>query len=406
MTDASTHASPRFKFDLALLALCQGLLLTHNVAFIAVNGLVGLALAPGAWLATLPVTGYVLGGALATMPVARSMRRLGRKRAFLLGMVVGLAATALCAWAAAERQFALLVVGTFAAGYFNANGALYRFAAVELVPPAWKERAISLVLAGGLLGAVLGPNLATRTRDWLAVPFAGVYLALLGVGLLGMLTMAAIRFPPQPAADGAAGGGGAGRPLAQIAAQPRFVVAVLAASIGYGVMNLLMTATPIAMDQCRHPFSDTALVLEWHVIGMFAPSFFTGSLVKRYGALKVMAAGAALNLVCVAVALAGVELMHFLIALFALGVGWNFLFVGGSTLLTETYRPEEKTRAQGAMDFGVFGTMALSSFASGALVGTQGWTVLNLLALPLLGLVAVGLLWLARQPAPALRSSA
>ncbi len=381
-----------FKTDLGLLALCQGFLLTNNVAFIAINGLVGLALAPSAWLATLPVTGYVLGGALSTGMVARSMRLLGRKRAFQIGLTVGIAATMLCAYAAINKLFWLLVLGTFINGYYNANGALYRFAAVDVVPKEWKERAISFVLAGGLIGAVAGPNIAKWARNVLPVEFSGTYVVLIAVGVLSLITISLVNLPPAAAYTA-----GTGRSLAEIARQPKFIVAVIAASVGYGVMNLLMTATPIAMAQCKHPFSDAALVLEWHVIGMFAPSFVTGSLIKRFGVLRIMMIGAALNFICVAIALSGVELMNFLSALFLLGVGWNFLYIGGSTLLTETYRPEEKTTAQGAMDFCVFGTMALTSFASGALVTSSGWTWLNFLSIPVLLVVTAALAYLSRQ---------
>ena len=383
--------------NLLLLALCQGLFLTNNVTFIAINGLVGLALAPVGWMATLPVTGYVVGGALATGPVARLQARLGRKRSFQIGLLVAMLSAATCAWAVSQQNFWLLVGATLVAGFYSANASLYRFAGPELAAPAFKERAISLVLAGGIIGAFIGPNLASATRTLLAVPFAGAYLVLVGVALLSLLALSCIRFPehrpPQP-------GDARGRPLREIAAQPVFIVAVTAAALGYGVMNLLMAATPIAMQQCQHPFDSAALVLEWHVLGMFVPSFFTGSLIKRFGALPVMAVGVLLNLVCVAVALSGVELMQFLVALFALGVGWNFLYVGGSTLLTQAYRPEEKNRAQGAMDFCVFSTMAVSSFASGALITTQGWTLLNLGSLLPLALVGLALIWLATRPSP------
>jgi MFS family permease len=212
--------------------------------------------------------------------------------------------------------------------------------------------------------------------------------------VLGLAAVSLIRFAPHAAPQR---GTGAGRPLVEIARQPAFLVAVAAAALGYGVMNLLMAATPIAMQQCGHPFASAALVLEWHVLGMFVPSFFTGRLIKRFGALPVMVTGALLNAACIAVALSGVDLMQFLVALFVLGVGWNFLYTGGTTLVTLTYRPEEKNRAQGAMDFCVFSTMAVSSFASGALITTQGWQWLNLGSLVPLTAVALALLWLAWQ---------
>ena len=376
---------------LLLLALCQGLFLTNNVVFIAVNGLVGLSLAPQSWMATLPVTGYVVGGALSAGLVAYSQRLWGRKRSFQLGLVVAALSAALCAYAAITKNFWLLVAATVVAGYYNANAALYRFAGPELAAPSFKEHAMSLVLAGGIVGAFAGPNLANATRSMMDVPFAAAYVALVIVALVALAALSVIRFPvhvaPKPE-------DGSGRPLAEIASQPVFVVAVIAAALGYGVMNLLMAATPIAMQHHGLPFADAALVLEWHVLGMFVPGFFTGHLIKRVGALPVMAAGVLLNFACIAVALSGVELMQFVIALFALGVGWNFLYVGGSTLLTLTYRVEEKNKAQGAMDFCVFTTMAVTSFASGALVTTQGWNWLNLGSLLPTALIGVALLWL------------
>jgi MFS family permease len=224
-----------------------------------------------------------------------------------------------------------------------------------------------------------------------AVPFAGAYLALALVALMGMALLAFIHFPPPPAKTSAGGG----RPLAQIARQPTFIVAAAAGALGYGVMNLLMAATPLAMQTCGLPFSDAALVLQWHVIGMFAPGFFTGHLIKRFGVLTIMGVGVLLNLLCVAIALSGVGLHQFLIALFLLGVGWNFLFTGSTTLSLQAYRPEEKDRAQAAINFFVFATMAVTSFASGALVTTQGWDLLNLGSLLPLTLTGVALMWLA-----------
>ncbi|MBI5718337.1 MAG: MFS transporter [Burkholderiales bacterium] len=379
---------------LLLLALCQGLFLTNNVVFIAINGLVGLALAPAGWLATLPVTGYVVGSAISAPLVAMVQRHLGRKRSFQIGLVVAAASAALCALAVNAQQFWLLVAATVIAGFYSANAALYRFAGPELVAPAHKEKAISLVLAGGIVGAFVGPNLASATRTSLGVPFAGAYVALVGVALLSLLALSFIRFPEHkpPAA-----GESSGRPLSEIARQPVFIVAVAAGALGYGVMNLLMAATPLAMQQCQHPFDRAALVLEWHVLGMFVPGFFTGHLIKRFGALPVMGVGVLLTLACVLVALSGVELMQFLIALTALGVGWNFLFTGATTLFTTAYRPEEKNKAQGAMDMCVFATMAFTSFASGALVTTQGWALLNLGSLVPIALVSLALAWLAVQ---------
>jgi MFS family permease len=379
--------------NLWLLAICQGLLLTNNVTFIAINGLVGLAIAPRGWMATLPVMSYVIGGALSTGLVARTQQRFGRRGSFQTGLAVALVSALLCCFAAVTRNFWLLCFATVIAGYYNANAGLYRFAAAELAAPEWREKAVSMVMAGGLIGAVAGPNLAKATREAFAVPFAGAYIALAAVALLSMVVMHFIEFPPAPARKESGGG----RSLSEIARQPVFIVAAAAGALGYGVMNLLMAATPIAMQICSLPFSDAALVLEWHVIGMFAPGFFTGHLIRRFGALPVMGAGLLLNLGCIAVALSGVELHHFIVALFLLGVGWNFLFTGSTTLSLTAYAPEERDRAQGALNFCVFATLALTSFASGVLVTTQGWQLLNVGSLVPVVLTGAALLWLARR---------
>ena len=374
--------------------------MTNNVVFIAINGLVGLSLAPVTWMATLPITGYVVGGALSTGLVARTQAQWGRQRSFQLGLVVAAMSATLCAYAAVTKNFWLLVAATVVAGFYSANAGLYRFTGPELVDPAYKEKAISLVLAGGIVGAFAGPNLANATRSLLSVPFAAAYVALVGVALLSLAALSLIRFPPHKAP---LPGAVSGRPLREIARQPAFIVAIIGGALGYGVMNLLMAATPIAMARCGLPFSDAALVLEWHVLGMFVPSFFTGHLIKRFGALPIMAVGALLEAACIAVALSGVDLMQFLLALAILGVGWNFLFVGGTTLLTTTYTPAEKHKAEGAMNFCVFATMAVTSFASGALVTTQGWTLLNLGSLPVVAVIVAALVWLAATRRRALR---
>jgi MFS family permease len=376
-----------------LLAICQGLFLTNNVTFIAINGLVGLSMAPLGWMATLPVMGYVVGGALSTGLVAKTQHRFGRKISFQLGLAVALASSLLCAYAAVNKDFWLLCAATVVAGYYNANAGLYRFAAAELAAPAWREKAVSLVMAGGLIGAVLGPNLAQQTRTMMNAPFAGAYIALAAVALLSMAILSFIDFPPPPPKKS----GNGGRPLGEIMRQPAFIVAAATGALGYGVMNLLMAATPLAMQQCSLPFSDVALVLEWHVIGMFAPGFFTGHLIKRFGTLPIMGVGVALNALCIVVALSGVDLQQFLIALFLLGVGWNFLFTGSTTLSLQTYSSEEKDRAQGALNFFVFATLALSSFASGVLVTTRGWALLNYGSLVPVALTAASLVWLWTQ---------
>ncbi len=379
--------------NLWLLAFAQGLFLTNNVVFIAINGLVGLSLAPFGWMATLPVMGYVVGGAMATPLVAWTQKSYGRKGSFLIGLFVALLSALLCFYAAWAKNFWLLVAATVIGGYYNANAQLYRFAAAELALSNFKEKAVSLVLAGGLIGAVAGPNIASATRTLMDTPFAGAYLALAFVALAGLIVVALIDFPAHKVAAKSQGG----RPLSVIIKQPVFIVAALGSALGYGVMNLLMAATPLAMQTCGLPFSDAALALEWHVIGMFAPGFFTGHLIKRFGTLRIMAIGVALNALCIAIALSGVELHKFLIALFLLGVGWNFLFTGATTLALDAYTPEEKDKAQGALNFCVFVVLALSSFASGVLVTTQGWTLLNWGSTVPVTLTALALLWLVRQ---------
>ncbi|MFZ2393034.1 MFS transporter [Rhodoferax sp.] len=377
-----------------LLAICQGLFLTNNVTFIAINGLVGFSLAPLGWMATLPVMGYVVGGAFSTGLVAKSQHRFGRKAAFQMGLVVAALSALLCAYAAWSQNFWLLCAATVMAGYYNANANLYRFAAAELARVGYKEKAVSMVMAGGLIGAVAGPNLAAQTRTLTDVPFMGAYLALAGVALLSMAVLSFITFPPAPAKMH----NDDGRPLREIMRQPVFMVAAACGALGFGVMNLLMAATPLAMQQCSLPFADVALVLEWHVIGMFAPGFFTGHLIKRFGVLPIMGAGVLLNAACIVVALSGVDLHQFLIALFLLGVGWNFLFTGSTTLSLQTYTPAEKDRAQGALNFFVFAITALSSFASGVLVTTQGWQLLNAGSLIPVALTGAAIVWLGTRP--------
>jgi MFS family permease len=278
-------------------------------------------------------------------------------------------------------------------GVYNAYGQYYRFAAADVASADFKSTAISLVLAGGLVGGILGPTASRFTVDLLAPRFTGAYLALIGFALATMLLLRFVRIPMPDARVQAA----AGRPLREIAAQPKFVVAVLAGAIGYGVMNFLMTSTPIAMGVCGHPYSDAAFVISSHIIGMFAPSFVTGGLIKRVGALPVMFSGALLNFAAIGIALLGISVAQFWWSLVLLGVGWNFLYIGATTLLTETYRPEEMAKAQGANDQAIFIMMAISSFTSGLTVTTAGWERVNLFALPMVALVAAAILWFGLQ---------
>ncbi|MGE0356266.1 MAG: MFS transporter [Burkholderiales bacterium] len=382
-----------------LLACCQALLFTNNVTLIALNALAGFALAGNKALATLPITGYVVGAALATFPASLWMKKVGRRKGFLTGTVFGIAGGAITTLAIWTGSFWTLVAGTLVLGVYNAFGQYYRFAAADAAPVQWKARAISLVMAGGLVGGIVGPELSKVTRGLVQPDFLASYASLIGFCLVTMLILAGLRIPDPKGEEVH----GATRPLKEIMAQPVFVVAVVVGALGYGVMNLLMSATPLAMGFCGHPYAAAASVISAHVIAMFGPSFFTGSLIHRFGVLNVMLAGVAAMLGCVAIGLSGQLVHHFWWSLVLLGVGWNFMYVGGTTLLTEAYRPAEKAKAQGANEILVFCTTATSSFASGVLVNAAGWNTLNYVALPFLAVAGSAALWLAlrRRALPA-----
>lgn len=377
--------------NVVILIGSQALLFTNNVILIAINGLAGFALAPEKWLATLPITGYVIGAAIATYPISMYMRRVGRRSGFTVGAGLGMAGAAICALAVYLGQFWLLCFGTVISGGYNAAGAYYRFAAADTASGDFRSRAISLVMAGGIVGGVLGPETSKLTRDLLSVDFLGTYLSLIGFALLAMLIVQWLAIPPLSATEQLE----SGRPLSRIVSQPVFLVAVLSAMVGYGVMNLLMAATPLAMTlHHHHDYNDAAFVLEWHVIGMFLPSFFTGALIHRFGVLRIMFGGAVLMFACVAIAVSGTSLVHYWFALVLLGIGWNFLFIGGTTLVTEACTPAEKAKTQGINDLLIFITMATSSFSSGALVSGSGWNALNAWSLPFLALTTLATVWL------------
>lgn len=372
--------------SVGLLAACQALLLCNAVTLIAVNGLVGVRLAPTPALATLTITGYVIGTALTTIPASQFMKRFGRRSGFMFGAGLGVLGGLACALALQLESFWLLCCGTLIAGTYNAFGLQYRFAAADMAPADFKAKAISYTLAGGIAGGFIGPALGNLTRDAMAIDFMATYASLSGFALVALLIASRLRLA-EPTTGGPQRGSGRG--LLEIAGQPALLVAVLAAAVGYGTMNLLMAATPLAMDVCGFPFDDVAFVLQWHVLGMYAPSFFTGGLIRRFGVLRILLTGAVLMLGCIAIAMSGLSLMHFWWALLLLGVGWNFLYIGGTTLLTETYRPEERAKVQGGNDFIVFGVQALSSVAAGALVLGQGWATLNTYAIPAVALTAL-----------------
>ena len=386
----TAHAAAKQKKNVTVLAALQALLMTNNSTAIALNGLAGYALASNKSLATLPVTGWVVGASLTTFFASLLMKRIGRKGGFTLGALVGIVGASISCVALYLANFWLFVAGATVFGVYNAFGQYYRFAAADAAAHDFKAKAISYVLAGGLVGGIVGPTVSKWTKDALPTAFLGAYLTLIAFLCVVLVVIRLLDIPAPTEAEAKE----SGRPLAAIVAQPAFVVAVLAAAFGYGVMNLLMTATPLAMGICGHPYSAAATVISWHVIGMFAPSFFTGSLIKRFGVLNVMLAGVVLNFVCIGIALAGIDVANFWAALFLLGVGWNFLYIGATALLTETYRPAEKAKAQGANDMLIFLTMATSSFSSGMLLEANGWQLLNYLAIPFVAAIGFALLWL------------
>lgn len=376
--------------NVGLLAVCQALLLTNNSTLIAINGLAGLALAPIAVLSTLPVTCWVLGGAIATMPASLHMKRVGRQRGMTFGTLWGIVGALLCATAVALQSFWLLCFGTLVYGVYNAYGQYYRFAAADAASANFRSTAISLVLAGGLVGGVLGPTTSRLTIGLFEQKFVGAYLALIGFALITMLVLRFVRIPTPTAAEQTA----SGRPFRVIAAQPKFFVAVLAGAVSYGVMNFLMTSTPIAMGMSGHPYGDATFVISSHVVAMFAPSFVTGALIRRFGVLPIMFVGAVLNVGSIASGLSGVSVPQFWGSLVLLGVGWNFLFIGATTLLTDTYRPEERATAQGVNDFAIFFMMTISSLTSGMIVTTSGWEKVNYAAAPMIAVIAIAIAWL------------
>jgi MFS family permease len=388
--------------DIALLACCQALLLANGSGLVSLNGLVGYQLASEKSLATLGVTTYVLGSAAASLPMALWMGRVGRRRGFMTGAMINVVGCGVGVLALTLHSFWLFCAAPAIVGIYTAIRLQYRFAAAEVAAPADKARAISWVLAGGVIGGIIGPEAAKASRDLFPTPFLGTFVALAALALVALAVQSRVDVP-LPTREERTGGG---RPLGEIMAQPVFIVAALTAALGYGIMNLLMTATPIAMAFCGHPFGAAATVIEWHVVAMFAPGFVTGSLIARFGVLRVITAGLVLMGAAVAVALHGVSVGHFVAALALVGAGWNFMYTGGTALLIESYRPSEKARVQGANDLILFVTMGVSSLVSGALVTRAGWESANWAALPVLAIIAVavgGLAWhrTAQRPRPA-----
>ena len=383
--------------NVVVLAACQGLLLTNNAVLVTVNALAGYALAPDKSLATLPVTAYFVGSMLTTLPLSLMMKRYSRRAGFALGAVFAVLGSLLCAGAVYAGNFWLLCLGVLVMGGYFAAGQYFRFAAADAAPPDFKSTAISLVLAGGLVGGFIGPETSKLTMDAVAGhAYVGAYFSLVGFAVLSLLALCWLRIPPLQESERK----DAGRPLGVIARQPAFLVAVLCGMVSYGVMNLIMTVTPLAMVDCKHPFSDAAFVIQWHFIAMFAPSFVTGMLIRRFGLMTILFAGVVLNAGCVAVALAGLEVANFWLALVLVGVGWNFLFVGATNLLTECHTPAERAKVQGVNDAAIFVMLVVSSLSSGALFTFQGWQAMNASAVPFLAITGIAILWLAMRRRP------
>ena len=382
--------SPASRRNVAILAVGQALMLSVAVLAMTLGAILGAMLAPDKGLATLPIAALVIGTAIASLPAAMLMRRHGRRAGFLLGALLGIGGSLLCAFALREGSFAVFVAGHVLLGGYQGFANYYRFAAVEAAGPSHAGKAISLVVAGGVVAAFLGPQLGLWGRDWIVGQlFVGSYLAQGGLSLVALILLSRLDLPKAVVAHL-----GTARPLREILRQPTLHVSIFGTAIGYAVMIMVMTATPLAILGCGLPGASVGPVIQWHVVGMFAPSFFTGALIKRYGAPLIMQAGFILLLAHVVVALSGVEFLHFLSALVFLGVGWNFAFIGGTALLTQTYRPEEQLKVQAINEFAIFGLVALATLSAGWLYDRFGWNTLNLAVLPLLGaalLAAVGI---------------
>jgi MFS family permease len=379
--------------NVALLAGSQAMLLSISPTVITLGALAGLALAPDKALATLAVSFWVLGGLLATFPASLHMKRVGRQRGLIDGALVGIGGALLSAAAVWIHSFWLLCLGALLFGVHHAVGQYYRFAAADSAPQAAKSTAISLVLAGGMAGGILGPSASRYFIDLLEPKYFAAFLSLIAFALVSIVLLRLTDIP-NPVADERLQ---AGRSLMEIIRQPKFVVAALAAAVGNSVMIFLMTAVPIAMDHHGHDYQDATTVVSWHVVGMFAPALFTGGLINRMGVLRVIVTGALINGLGVGVALSGAGVAEFWWSLVLNGVGWNFLFVGGTTLLTETYRPEERAKAQGFNDLMVFGLTAAASFSSGLIMSQHGWESVNFAALPFIGTAVAAVGWLARR---------
>ncbi len=386
--------------NLFLLTCCQAIGQAGNIIMLSATALSVITFFPHRDLATLPATLQHLGVMLSVFPAAALMMRLGRGFGFRVGSVFGMAGSACCGAGLYLALFPLMCLGGLLLGYAVASLQMYRFAAVELVPSSYRARAISWVTAGGVVAGMIGTTITRATFDVIMPLYLGTYIAMVGIHLVVFIVMSFISFPPMQAANPT---GGTQRKLLEIAAQPRYAAAVLSGMVSWATMLFLMSASPLAIVGCGLPETEAPIVIFMHVMGMFVPSFFTGNLITRFGIVNVMGVGAVLLLAGVLVALAGLSEWHFRISLTLNGVGWNFMFVGATALVTTCYRPSERGKAQALNDFLIFGTTATSSFLAGFLQDRLGWLILNQASIVLVAIAFFAVLWLRfqRQPAPA-----
>lgn len=379
-----------------VLAGAQALAGGNSAVIFGSAGIIGAVLAPDRSLATLPITTYVVGLWIGTLPVGAIARRYGRLAAFEAGALCGMLAGLVCATAVVFGSFTLLCLGTAFGGLYAAAHLSYRFAAADTASEAFKPKAIAWVLTGGVLAGIFGPQLIILTKDiFPQYLFAASYLAQAVVAIVAGVVLTLVRFPPLPQTTIASGG----RPLAQIFRQPRLIAAVICGVASYGMMNLMMTSAPVAMIDCAYSVDDAALGLQWHVMAMYAPSFFSGMLIARFGAGAMIGLGLSLIAASAIAGLTGISVAHFWLALILLGLGWNFAFIGATAMVTQCHRPEERTRVQSVNDFLVFGSMAFGSFFSGQLLAKFGWAMINEVVLAFMFAAALlSLLLAARRP--------
>jgi len=395
MNTSTLKQKNKIPFAVYLLAICQALMMSVSTLLITASALVCLTLVENKALVTVPLSLQFLAMMLSTAPASLLMGKYGRKFGFILGSLFAIAGGLLLVYAVFNQSFLLFAVGSFLVGVFNGFSSFYRFAAVELVDEINKPKAISYVLVGGVIAAFIGPNLANFGRGMFpAEEFAGGFIYAMVLYVCVFFVLSIIKFPPAAVKKTKY----SGRPLLEIIKQPTFIVAVICGMLGYGVMTYVMTATPLAMNHHQHEFSDTAFVIQWHVLAMFAPSFFTGSIIQRVGVMNVLISGTVLAFICMLVNLNGTTMTHFWIALFALGLSWNLLFIGASTLLTETYRKEETAKSQAFNDFMVFSMVTLASLSSGYFQNTFGWQSVNYSGLMFVLVIGASLIWLLMMP--------